>query len=476
MPSLKENPVSGIPPGLEKPVRKEANANLLEAVRLLLDILTPVLCEAVFKKHRITERERKWTFYKAALFWTAMIIHHPPSIQQGLGQTRRARGKDKLWPQVRASARSFFSKCAALHPRFFQSLYEAFIKQALSKAPQAYASWMSDLRERFPAIYVIDGSRLDAIAKTLKLLRPERARILPGCLTVTYDLFRGIAAQVLFFPDAAEAELPRSQESMGAIESGALLLGDRLYASVKFFHLLGMLGLWGLFRLNGTLNVKKIKTLSKKEGRGFLEDSLVEVGSGVGQPAILLRLIRCRSQGRRLYLLTSVLDPKKLAAEEVLSLYGLRWTIERMFLDLKETLDLHTLHASHPNLVAQQVYASALVHAAFRIAQARIAQKAKVLPEQISTGKLFPRLAQAASDYCAAQVFVFRTKAMNPGRHVRFPSFSILPSASAKIGSILVEHRSPARRKRRFCASGKRWKSFTHVRGGRTFLKNAAIG
>jgi len=41
--------------------------------------------------------------------------------------------------------------------------------------------------------------------------------------------------------------------------------------------------------------------------------------------------------------------------------------------------DLHCLHASHPSLVAQPVYAAAIVHTAFRVAQAGIAKQARVL-------------------------------------------------------------------------------------------------
>ena len=40
------------------------------------------------------------------------------------------------------------------------------------------------LRERFAEIWVVDGSRLDAVAHRLKLLRDVRAPVLPGCLTV----------------------------------------------------------------------------------------------------------------------------------------------------------------------------------------------------------------------------------------------------------------------------------------------------
>jgi hypothetical protein len=434
------------------------------------------LCQSVFEQHRTKERERKWTFYAVNLFWAAMIVRHPSSITHGLDQTRKGRGRDKLWPRVMAVPRAFFKKCEGLRWNLFKATYEAFTASILPKAPVTYASWMSGLRKHFPEIHVVDGSRLDAICHRLKILYDERAPVLPGCLTVFYDLFRGITRQICFYPNAAAPELPRAQAALSWIMKGSLLLGDRLYSSVQYFHWLAQQNLFGLFRLHGRLTIKRLEVLSCRKGRGFLEDVLVEVGSGQKNPKVILRLIRYRGQGHRLDLLTSVLDPALLSAEEAVSLYGLRWSIERMFLDLKETLDLHCLYASHPNLVAQQVYAAAIVHTAFRVAQARIAKTVKVWPEQISPAKLFPKLAQAANDYCVAQIVVIKTKKMNHGVKIQFPGWHTLPSAYTTLGAILVEHRKSPTRRRRFCASRKRWKSFAHVRGGPTLLKSVSVG
>ena len=303
-----------------------------------------------------------------------------------------------------------------------------------------------------------------------------RSPILPGCVTAFYDLFRGVCREVIFFPNAAEAELARGQMALGWMPPGSLILGDRLYSSLQYFRVLANANLFGLFRKNGRLKIRRLEVLSRRQGsRTLLEDELVEVGCGVGEPKRKLRRIRYRRQGLRLDLLTDVLDPEKLSAEQAVQLYGTRWTIERMFLDLKETLDLHNLYASHPNVVAQQVYAATMVHAACRVAQAKIAQKAGVLPEQLSPAKLFPKLAQAANDYCACQIHADKVRKLNPGVKIRFPGMDTMPFAYTRLRSILLERRSPHRRRRRFCASRKRWKSYAHVPGGPTLLRSASV-
>jgi len=472
-----KDPTTVIPPGCEQPIRKELRVDLLKMTRLLLAHLTPALCEGVFEQHRTTERTRKWTFYAVNLFWAAMIVRHPPSLHHGVDETRKGRGRDKLWPRVMATPRAFFLKARGLRPHLFHATYEAFTRSILPKARPAYASWLGRVRTQFPEVLIVDGSRLDAVCHRLKLLRHDPAQILPGCLTVFYDLFRGITRHVLFFPNAAAPELPRAQALLKGLARGTLLLGDRLYASLQYFHHLERLTLSGLFRRNGRLTLKRLKRLSTRQDAGScLEDGLVQAGCGVGQPTLTLRLIRYRSRGRRLDLLTNVLDPRRLSAEDAVALYRLRWSVERMFLDLKETLDLHCLYASHPNLVAQQVYAAALVHTAFRIAQAGIAKQVRVLPEQLSPAKLFPKLAQAANDHCVAQVYALKTRSLNPGVVVKFPGWHVIPSSYTILGAIVVRQRTGPRRRRRFCTSRTRWKSFRHVKGGPTLLQSITDG
>jgi len=476
MPRKPKDPTSAIPPGCEQPIRKTLRVDLLKMIGLLLEHLTPALCEAVFEQQRTIERTRKWTFYAVNLFWAAMIVRHPPSLQHGLDQTRKGRGRDQLWPRVMAAPQAFFQKAQGLRPHLFQATYAAFTRSILPQARPAYASWLGRLRERFPDVLIVDGSRLDAVGHRLKLLRLERAQVLPGCLTVFYDLFRGITRHVLFFPNAAAPELPRGQSILDSLTQGTLLVGDRLYASLQYFHRLAALKCYGLCRRNGRLKLKRLQAFSHQQGsRSSLDDGLVEVGCGIGQPTLTLRLIRYRAQGHRLDLLTNVLDPTRLRPAEALALYRLRWSVERLFLDLKETLDLHCLYASHPNLVAQQVYAAAIVHTAFRVAQAGIARQTKVLPEQLSPAKLFPKLAQAANDHCVAQITVLKTQALNPGVAIRFPGWHTLPSAYTTLGKIVVRRRTGRRRRRKFCASRKRWKSFAHVRGGLTLLQQSVL-
>ncbi len=467
-------PTSAPPEGVTRPVNRRARVDLLDVIRLLFDHLTPALCTAVFRRHRTSERERKWTFAAVCQFWAAVAVEHPKALRHGLARTRQP-GSGNLWPRVDASPQAFFAKCQHMRPGLFQALYSAVTESLLKEAPSAYASWMAGLREHFPGIVVVDGSRLEGIAHRLKTLWPVRAVVLPGCLTAVYDLYQGLVRGLVVYPDAAEAELPRARPVLEGLAKGTLVLGDRLYGCLPLFHGLAELELHGLCRRHGRLSIRLKRKISRFEGeRRLLEDRVVEVGCGARSPKLILRLIRCRMPGRRLDLLTDVLDPSKLSAETAVALYGLRWTIERLFLDMKETLRLHTLYAAHPNLVAQQVYATALVYNAFRVAQAKLAVSLRLIPEQLSPAKLFASLAECMRDWAVSQLTMIEVYRLNPGVQLNEPVWEDMPGASTELGAVLLERRSGRRRRRRFCKARRNWASFAHVPGGPTLLK--AVG
>ena len=304
---------------------------LLETVRILNDHLTEELCARVFGSVRTTEREREWSLFSLMKFWTAVVLLAPDSLGHALERARQ--GGNDLLPEITVTDGGSFQRYKTLHWKFFHALYYAFTQRLLGEARPVFAGGMSGLRERFPNLFLIDGSRLDPIAHKLKILRNLAPAILPGCMSVIYDLFNGVTRQVLFDPDAAAPELLRAVPTLDSLPKGSLLVGDRLYASIQFFWELSQRGLWGLFRLNGNLKVERQHLISRKQGggRSVVEEWLVRVGSGQTAPVITLRMICFRQGEVQRDLLTSVLDPKMLTSKEALGLYPFRWQISQQW-------------------------------------------------------------------------------------------------------------------------------------------------
>ena len=219
------------------------------------------------------------------------------------------------------------------------------------------------------------------------------------------------------------------------------------------------------------MSLHKLQRLRRRRVHGgLLEDWLVRAGTGVSAPPQLLRYIRWRRQGTRYELLTNVLAPVRLSAEEALDLYPYRWTVERMFFDLKEVLNLNRLYAANPNAVAMQVYAAAIVYNALRVAQSDGAAQVGLVPEALSPAKFYPKVVTATLLYLHRQQWERELRTRHRRLHLRLVGGRRCWVRAAP-APLQVEPRADYRRARRFCPARRHWKSFAHVCGGRRFTK-----
>lgn len=449
-----------------RPAPAAPRIDLIRVMDLLQMHITSALCRTVFRSVRIRERQRVWTLEALVRFWTAVVVRAPAALSHTLLDALDAR--DPFVPQIVATPEAFFQRCRDLRPAFFAEVFRRFTASLAADVPARYAAPVAPVQARFAAILLLDGSRLAAIARRLKLLWDERAVVLPGCLLGVYDLGRGLCRALHFSADAAASEMLRAKAALAEIVPDTLILGDRLYGTADFFAALDTQGCWGLVRRNRRLGLHKLARLSKRRhAGGCLEDWLVRAGSGATAPAQTLRYIRWRQGGTRHELLTNVLAPARLTAAEALALYPYRWRIERMYFDLKEVLNLNRIYAANPNAVAMQVYAAAIVYNAMRVAQGEVAEAAGLAPEDLSPAKLYPRLAAACHAYVLVQWAERTIRRRNPHARLRPVNWRTARWASLPASALRVEPRRGVRRKRRYCLARRRWKSLAHVRGGR---------
>ena len=442
--------------------------DLTRTLELLTSLITKSLCQATFQKVRTNERERKWSLEALIQFFVAIVLRAPESLTAALAEIRDGRMSWAL--PVKATDQAFFEKSKNLSWKFFAEVFRGFLLGLTKVAKPIYRPDLHGLQEKFTDVLIIDGSRLASIAHKLKILWNERAVVLPGCLIGVYDLFRGIPYLIDFCADAAASESKRAMVALAKIKRGTLIVGDRLYCTAQFFENLKKKGLYGVSRRNKCLGLRRIeaKPFRKKRYKGgLLTDHRVEAGSGQTAPIQQLRLIRFK-RGRTVHeLLTNVQDTEQLSAEEAMELYPARWTVERMFYDLKVVLNLNRIYAANPNAVGMQVYAAVMVYAALRVAQGEVAQQAGLEPEEISTAKFFPKMVSACHDYVQFTYGISETIRLNPGVQLKTPRLKGRRFTTVDVDTVRLSPREGRRRKRRYCKSRKKWKSFNHVSGGK---------
>lgn len=427
MPSSRKRPVSVAP--------------ILHLIHSRLD---EALCAAAWKAVRTTERQAKWTLRLLIGFWVAVAAYAPKSLRQALSQS----GETGDYEAARATPEAFFDRCQRLSWRFFRKAWELFRKSLEASIQPAFAQHLARFDKHFPRILAVDGSGLEQVRRRLKALWKDCRVPLPGSLLAIYDIRRGVLDQLDFDERPEAAEFPRAVELLDRLPRGSLLLGDRLYGVPKLFtHLLAR-GLYAITRRFGPVRIDQAEEHgSVTTEAGIVEDYDVLAGN-TQHPQVKLRHIVLR-KGKKvvLELFTNVLDRTKLSATDALELYASRWTIERLFYDLKEVLNLNRFYCGNVNAVGMQVFATAMVHTAMRITQADIAQQARIEAEAISPPKLFPKLAVLSMKIMAVRWTIMEMGRLNPQVQLKAPSMDKLPFAQVEVDGILVEPRKGIRRR-----------------------------
>lgn len=363
------------------PIPYQREVSVAPILHLVHGRLDDALCAAAWGAVRTTERQSKWTLKLLLRFWVAVVAYAPKSLRQALAQS----GETGDYEAAHATPEALFDRCQRLSWRFFRETWELFRKSLEGSIRPAFAHHLARFDRHFPRILAVDGSGLEQVKRRLKALWKDRRVPLPGSLLAFYDVRQGVLDQLDFDERPEAAEFPRAVELLDRVPRGSLLLGDRLYGVPKLFTELAARGLYAITRRFGPVRIDEAKLqCSVKTEAGTVEDYDVLAGNTQHPQTKLRHIVLRKGKEVVLELFTNVLDRTKLSAADALELYASRWTIERMFYDLKEVLNLNQFYCGNVNAVGMQVFATAMVHTAMRITQADIAQQAKIEAEAIS--------------------------------------------------------------------------------------------
>jgi hypothetical protein len=444
------------------------------------EIITPEMCNEVFALTRDRERQRKWGLHALLKTWIGILQYdlgsQTEAVEEYCGKSH------PLFPLVEASPESFFKRIQSLRPAFFRNVFRNFTEKLEHELPGNFQQDLGIDEEVFPDIYVIDASRLAKVGRLLKVAKTTTKAIIPGSLQALYDIRRGHLKELWFDPDGAKAEILMFEEILESIPPLSLVVNDRYYAKPVIWEKVTAAGLAMVSRYNSTVKKRKIKTLKRiRRGALAIDDWIVEMGgSQHGQQPVTLRWVHIKKGSLNIVLVTNVLDPKLLSIEQIARLYRRRWSIERMYLHLKEVLRLNHLFNASPAAVAGQVYATAIIYNALRLCQSQIAEKVDREPEELSPDKLFPRLINKIIDLtlwsCSGEYYKERVVAANRelADKLVLPDVDVPddPRFNLSLEGVLIEKRSDRRRKRRFCKGRKTWTTYRKIPGASNLLQN----
>ena len=251
-------------------------------------------------------------------------------------------------------------------------------------------------------VKAIDGSAvtLPDTAKNRKAYPPLQCADPPSFpmlrLVVLFSLCSG-AISCLAQGSLAVSELALFGSLLSQLAKGDILLGDRGFGCYPLIALLQhSLGVDFIGRTTRRSDGRRrVKRLARNDWWIRWEkhprpSPWLSALQWAGLPAqMTLRVVKgsCYQKGfrvRQLTLVTTLLDPQRYPAQEILQAYLQRWRLEMCLDDLKTTLKMDLLRGHSPAMVQKELYARLIAHNLIRCLVAQAAAAHRVALERIS--------------------------------------------------------------------------------------------
>jgi hypothetical protein len=193
------------------------------------------------------------------------------------------------------------------------------------------------------------------------------------------------------FGPKSSGETTQAMRLLRSLHTGMIVLLDRGFDSNALLGAVAGTGAQFLVRLTGNRRPPML--------RRYRDGSFLSMIAGVRVRIIECEITIATTAGTHtgVYrLATTLLDPQRFPALEVVKLYHERWEVESTYLEIKSTLlGRRVLRSPNPVLIAQEIYALLTVYQVLRIAIADTAEATDgVDPDRAS----FTTAVQAARD------------------------------------------------------------------------------
>jgi hypothetical protein len=253
------------------------------------------------------------------------------------------------------------------------------------------------------SVIVADGSSTQlADTPENQKLYPQPATQKPGCgfpvmkFVALMSLASGAVLNVAL-GNLHHHDLRLLRTLWDKLKKGAILLGDRAYG--EFTTLAGLVkqGVDVVARLHHARKVdfRKAQRLGKNDGlfvwtKGCQQSGILSPDEWALLPAqITVRIIRFSAtirgfRGRRITLVTTLLDPKLYPAHELVQLYARRWRLELCLRDLKTTMGMEALRCKSPEMAEKELLAYLVAHNLVRCVIAEAVARYSVDLERVS--------------------------------------------------------------------------------------------
>lgn len=310
------------------------------------------------------------------------------------------RGFASVW-RLLAAACGIETARSAVTQRFGKgsaALMQTVFERAVSRLPAPEHPELLGKLEGFRQVLADDG--------TVLKLRPLLEKLFPATRTNTMAAAGKLHARAdLVNRRIVRVELTSERESEIAvarkepIEQSTLYMADLGYTSYDYYAELKKGGAEFLFRLKDNANPTVVEVrhgvFAPKRSRGMKLNEVafcrthdtfdLDASFPNDEDPVTLRVVGCYNpETAKYHCYVTTLPPELFTADELASLYSLRWIIELLFKLLKSSCHLDHLNTSNPDALRTHIYASLLAATILSAMAVAAAEEAGIPINQIS--------------------------------------------------------------------------------------------
>jgi Insertion element 4 transposase N-terminal/Transposase DDE domain len=374
-------------------VKPESDRRLsdLVSVGLLTRVFPPdVVDEVIAAAGRTEQRRRSLPARVVAYFAVGMALYSEGSYEDVFAQLTDGLAWSSRWAETYTppSKSAIFQARARLGAEPLEGLFRRVARPLATVGTPG--SWLAGRR-----LVAIDGTCLD-VADTAENARffgrpgvskGEQAafpqvRLVALAECGTHAMFDAVVGR------SATSEVELAQQLIGRLQPGMLLLADRGFYGFSLWQQAAASGADLLWRMRSSQRLDPIEELPD----GSFLSQVYEIrnfkrrGEGMVVRVIDYTIDDGRDHDTSYRLMTTMLDPDTVSAEQLASAYAQRWEIESTLDELKthQRGPRTVLRSKSPDLVLQEIWGHLCCHYAIRTLMADTAEHAGRDPDRVS--------------------------------------------------------------------------------------------
>ena len=375
--------------GWLKPVSDRRLSDLV-SVGLLTRVFPPALVDEVIAGvGRTEQRRRALPARVVAYFAIGMALFSEGSYEDVFAQLTDGLSWASRWREswVPPSKSAIFQARVRLGFEAVEALFRRVARPLATAATPG--AWLGGRR-----LVAIDGTCLD-VADTPEnssffgrpgVNKGERAafpmaRVVAVAECGTHAVFDAVVGAY------AVSETVLARDVVGRLEPGMLLLADRSFYGYGLWQRATMTGADLLWRMRSTQRLDPIEIFADGSYLSRLYDQVLKRRG----PGILVRVIDYtiddgRTNDTEYQLITTILDPADVSAQDLALAYAQRWELENTFDELKthQRGPRAVLRSKSPDLVLQEIWGHLCCHYAIRTLMWEAAAHTGTDPDRVS--------------------------------------------------------------------------------------------